>query len=360
LKKIKNHKFVLVPEWEDHEATVLVFPSESNDFPEYKNSLKELQNFYCLWSKHILEQQKYLILCYKNPLDLEFFKSRAKAIGLDSKRIIFKNFVFNEIWCRDYLALSCRKKVEKKQEKFKYFDFKFDYWGKKYSYSDNSEEKLSELIFSEQELEKHNLILEGGAISFNGKDSLLASKESIIKRNIKNFSQEQIESKLGELLGIKKIIWIENVKLIGDDTDSHIDNLARFVKEDTIVYLKADSQENPNYSDLLRLESQLKNKTAFNLIPIESCSSRKLKNLPASYINFVFLNQAILVPGYQDQIQDQKASKIMQSIFPEKKIVLLDCSKLILGRGALHCASMQIPKISSLSLSIKQSLNYLH
>jgi agmatine deiminase len=165
------------------------------------------------------------------------------------------------------------------------------------------------------------------------------------------YTKKAIEKKLVDTLGAKKVLWLDYGALQGDDTDSHIDTLARLVSEETIVYQSCDDVDDCHYEDLKKMEDQLKTFTnlkgkKYKLIPLPWIEPKYCdgERLPATYANFLIINSAVLVPTYNDK-NDEKALKIIQEVFTKREIVGIDCSTLIKQHGSLHCVTMQYPKI---------------
>ena len=196
-------------------------------------------------------------------------------------------------------------------------------------------------IISKIDSKYNNLILEGGSIDSNGKGTILTTSQCLLNENRNpNLCKQEIEYILFESLGIKKVIWINHGKISGDDTDSHIDNLARFCSDNRIVYATDNSQE------LKQMEQELKTialEHNYELVPIplpEVILFEK-KPLPASYINFIITNQKVLVPIFGDA-NDNKALSILQNVFPDKRVIGINSIEIIKQKGSLHCLTMQV------------------
>ena len=154
-----------------------------------------------------------------------------------------------------------------------------------------------------------------------------------------------------QYLGAKKVLWLNSGALEGDDTDSHIDTLARFIDKDTIMYQTCDDKDDSHYEELKNMEEELKkfrqlNGKPFKLIPLPWIEAKwdEDERLPATYANFLIINGAVLVPTYQDK-NDEEALKIFKKAFPKRDIIGIDCSTLIRQHGSLHCVTMQYPKL---------------
>ena len=235
-------------------------------------------------------------------------------------------------------------------------DFIFNAWGAKYPADlDNVAsakifEKLQKMGFFDKNLVKFiqkNFILEGGSIETNGK-TLLTTTKCLLSPNRNRLSQAQITKKLKKYLGIKKVIWLENGELLGDDTDSHIDNLARFIDKKTIVYVKCYDKNDAHFRALNAMECELQKKCKdFNLVPLPLPKAIYYKNvrLPASYANFIFANGAILVPIFGDKKNDKIALDIFKKVVKNREIIPIDSRILIRQGGGIHCASMNVAQV---------------
>jgi agmatine/peptidylarginine deiminase len=190
-------------------------------------------------------------------------------------------------------------------------------------------------------------VLEGGAIDSNGLGTILTTASCIFNENRNN---DQHLGLLKKALSAEKIIVISNGHLSGDDTDGHIDTLARFVDQKTIAYVQCLDKEDEHFDALLKMEGELErfsdqNKDGFHLIPLPLPKAiyEEKKRLPATYANFLIINGAVLMPTYNDD-NDDLAQAILQRAFPKHDIVPIDCSTLIRQGGSLHCVTMQFPK----------------
>ena len=163
--------------------------------------------------------------------------------------------------------------------------------------------------------------------------------------------KEEIETYLKETFGLNRVLWLDHGYLAGDDTDSHIDTLARFCDEHTIAYVKCEDTTDEHYNALSEMEAQLKTFVDNDGKPYELIALPMAKavydedndRLPATYANFLIMNDAVLLPFYNDEQRDQEAKAQLQKAFPEKEIVGIDCTTLIRQHGSLHCITMQYP-----------------
>lgn len=326
-----------IGEWEKQSYVLLAMPHIDSDWSEY---LQEAQSKMIEFANHIARFQKVIML-YKYKEDIKPLQT--------NKQIILVNIATNDTWCRDFGPISCIK-----NNKIIMFDFIFNAWGMKFSANlDNqiSKQLLAKNIFKKTKLKSKNFILEGGSIDSNGNGVILTTSNCLLEKNRNQLSKNKISKKLEKYLNLKKILWLDSGYLSGDDTDSHIDNLARFVDKNTIVYLKCYDKNDEHYNALNKMESQLKtftntNNKPFNLIPIPMPKAiyHNDRRLPASYINFLFINNALLLPVFGDE-NDDIAIKVFKNICKDREIIPIDSKIFLRQGGSLHCLSMNIAAI---------------
>ncbi|EDM23325.1 agmatine deiminase family protein [Caminibacter mediatlanticus] len=309
----------LIPEWEKQEFIQLVFPHKNTDWASYLN---EAIDTFTKIAYAIAEYEKVLI-CYEDKNTISHLKH---------KNFLFKKVKTNDTWARDFGAISV-----KINNKVKLLDFKFNGWGLKYPA--NYDNTISRKIFNIYK--SYNFVLEGGSIDTNG-EILLTTSKCLLEEN-RNYpmSKKEIEEFLKRELFVKDIIWLNHGFLEGDDTDSHIDTLARFVNKDTIVYCKCFDKNDIHYNELQKMEKELK-KTKFNLIPLPLPTPKIFDNerLPATYVNFLIINNAVIVPTYNDKY-DEIALNTFREIFKDREIIGIDASILIRQHGSIHCITKE-------------------
>jgi len=204
-------------------------------------------------------------------------------------------------------------------------------------------------FFGGAKMESIDFELEGGAIECDGEGTILTTKSCLLNKNRNGgISQAQAEELLSQYLGAKRVLWVENSYLEGDDTDGHIDMLARFVSKDTIAYIKCEDSSDSHYKSLQELEKELKSLrqadgAPYNLValPFTEPKYKDGDRLPASYANFLITNKALLFPTYQSP-KDKEAQEIFKSLFPSREVIPVPCLTLIEQGGSLHCSTMQI------------------
>ncbi len=308
----------LIPEWEKQEFIQLVFPHKNTD---WNCCLKEAIKTFTEIAYAIAQYQKVLI-CYEDENTINHLKH---------KNFIFKKVKNNDTWARDFGAISVKIDNE-----VKLLDFKFNGWGLKFPA--NYDNLISREIFDIYK--SYNFVLEGGSIDTNAQ-VLLTTSQCLLEPN-RNYpmTKEEIEDFLKKELFVKEIIWLNHGFLEGDDTDSHIDTLARFVNQNTIIYCKCEDKNDIHYEELKKMEEELK-KTNFNLIPLPLPSPKYYENerLPATYANFLITNEAVILPIYEDE-KDKYVYDLFKEIF-DKEIIPINANVLIRQHGSIHCITKE-------------------
>ena len=335
--------YFLPPEWYPQQGIMLTWPHAKSDFGA---TLSVVESVFIELARQIILQESLIISCF----DQNHVEHVSEALSfLDLSSIHFYIVPSNDTWARDHGPITVLKNGNKVV-----LDFIFNGWGNKFV-ADKDNEITQKLYhqgaFSHAELYSIDFILEGGSIEVDGEGTLLTTKRCLLaKTRNPQLTQADIEKKLGELLGIHRFLWLENGFLRGDDTDSHIDTLARFTDANTICYVKCDDPKDEHYAELKKMEEELENFKNFQgnpyrLIPLPWPSPKHNKinqRLPATYANFLIINSAVLVPIYND-LQDKEALKQIKYCFPDREIIGINCLPLIEQGGSLHCVTMQLP-----------------
>jgi agmatine/peptidylarginine deiminase len=263
----------------------------------------------------------------------------------------------NDTWIRDYGPVGILD-----ESGIVFYNYQFNGWGNKYpAEMDNG---VMDRLYAEAGLFSHRLrmvqrpdfVLEGGSIDTNG-DGVLLTTERCLLSGTRNpdRTREQIEKQLKSDLGVHTIIWLKSGYLSGDDTDGHIDTLARFCDRQTIAYVRCNEKSHPDYGELLEMEGQLRHTVrsilrGFRLVPLptpELVVDDRGHPLPATYANFLVINGAVLVPTY-GCASDCEAMETIGGLFPDRELIGIDARILIKQGGSIHCATMQLPKGSIL------------
>ncbi len=314
-------------EWEEQGHIQIVFPHEKSD---WICCLEEIRESYRQLIETISKYEPCLIICNNIKETKKYFKS--------FKNLHFVEIETNDTWIRDFGGIEIEENGN-----ITTLDFTFNAWGLKFAanYDNLVTRKLfSKKIFNSS-LKTLNFVLEGGSIDTNSKGSLLTNTQCLCHPNRNpEFSKKEIEKKLKEYLGVKEVIFLTKGFLEGDDTDSHIDTLARFVSEDSIAYVKCEDENDIHYKELKEMEKELQ-KLPFNLIPLPFPKAKfyDKERLPATYANFLFINNAVIVPTYKDP-NDEKAIKIFEKLFPKRDVIGIDSTIFIRQHGSIHCATM--------------------
>jgi agmatine deiminase len=269
-----------------------------------------------------------------------------KAAGIDLNRIHFYVFDYADVWFRDYGPVF----VKNPHHQLAMLHWNFNSWGEKYE-TLLKDKQIPEIINNKMNIPcfKPGIVLEGGSIDVNGEGTLLTTEQCLLNTNRNpQLNKEQIEQYLCEYLGVSHIIWLK-CGILGDDTDGHIDDLARFVNPNTIVCAYQENTDDADYEALnenykILLTSVDQDGKAFKIVklPMPRAVSDEGYQLPASYTNFYIGNEKVLVPIFNDP-HDKKALEILQELFPTRKVVGIVCVDLVYGFGTLHCISQQQP-----------------
>lgn len=257
----------------------------------------------------------------------------------------------NDTWARDFGPISIEE-----NGRWSVLDFKFNGWGLKFA-ADKDNLVTRQLIDAgllSPNIQYHNrlnFVLEGGALESDGEGTLLTTTECLLSPNRNGqWNQTQIENYLKETLGVNRVLWLNSGYLSGDDTDSHIDTLARFCNKETIAYIQCTDPGDEHYEALQAMETELREFVTaeghpYTLIPLPMADEVLLvgDRLPATYANFLIINGAVLVPTYNSS-KDAIALTQLQKAFPQHKIIGINCLPLIKQNGSLHCVTMQLPK----------------
>lgn len=322
-----------IAEFEEQSFTQIIFPHKNSDWSAY---LEEAQDTFVNIINAIIKYQKCLVICD----DVNSVKSRFKP----NENLHFVEYETNDTWARDCSVLC----VEDNND-IRLLDFIFTGWGGKFEATkDNAMSQAVKNRYS-KEVQSIDLILEGGGVESNGVDTILTTSECMLNKNRNaTLSKEEITKLLQDKFGMRKILYLNHGYLAGDDTDSHIDTLARFVDEKTIMYVKCQDKEDEHYKELKLMEDELLSyakEEGFKLIPLPMAAPCYFEDerLPATYANFLFVTGAILVPTYGVK-EDEEALQIFKDTFPTKDIIGIDCFSLIKQHGSLHCVTMNFAK----------------
>jgi agmatine deiminase len=334
-------------EWSSQYAVLLTWPHPHG--PWQAQFAKAEATFIAI-CQAISRYQRLIISC-QDDTHLQQTRRALADAQVDNTMLAFYLCPAQDSWARDHGPITV---FDNHQPLL--LDFTFNGWGNKYpSALDNqiTRNLHRQNAFNGYDLQSHDLVLEGGNLDSDGHGSVLISKYCQLNPNRNpQYSQTDIETLLKEQLGVQQLLWLDNGQLPGDDTDGHIDTLARFCNPYTICYNQTPATDDPRYAGLANVATTLEQFTnihgqPYQLIPLPlpaPCLSDTGQHLPATYVNFLIINSAVLVPLYNDP-SDAIALTRLQLCFPDRQIIGIDCLSLIEQGGSLHCATMQIPTL---------------
>ncbi len=341
----KAQGFVFPAEWEKQDALWLSWPHKEESWP---GKIETIYEPYCQFIKLVAEDQLVRI----NVADEEmkaFALGHIEKSGAKMENISFYFNPTNDAWCRDHgPAFVVNRETGEKA----IVDWGYNAWGGKYPPFD-LDDVVPTRIAEEFNLKLFTppIVMEGGSVEFNGKGTILTTTACLLNENRNpHLNKEQIETYLKDYYGQDQVLWLGD-GIVGDDTDGHIDDITRFVSEDTVLTVVEEDKSDENYA---LLQENLDNLKGMKLLDGRSLNVIELpmprpveydeQRLPASYANFYIANKVVIVPVFNDK-NDQKALEIIQSVFPDRKVIGIDSVDIIWGLGSFHCLSQQEPSI---------------
>jgi agmatine deiminase len=342
---ITKQRIRLPAEWEPQSAILLTWP---HAYTDWHSQLTEIENVFLDIAFHITLYQSLIIVCFddehRTHIQQQFLDKH-----ISTERCHFFIAPSNDSWVRDHGPVTVLH-----DQLPMLLNFTFNGWGLKYPCElDNAitSSLYAAGAFSNTPIEDIDFILEGGNLESDGQGTLLAGQQCLFseKRN-PNLTPIEIEDKLKQLTGVVRILCLKNGQISGDDTDGHIDTLARFVNRETIVYVSCDDRNHPDYSSLKLMEDELNtfrqlngNPYSLRRLPLPGpITNDSNEYLPPSYANFLIINEAVLLPQYNVK-EDYLAAEIIGECFPDRKVIGINCLPLIGQFGSLHCVTMQLP-----------------
>lgn len=335
----------LPPEWAPQAAIQLTWPRADGDFADWFVAVED--NFLRL-ATTISHYQPVLIGCDG---DLPALRAKLLAAGAVSERLRLYPVKSNDVWARDHGPITVLRNGHAV-----HLDFQFNGWGGKFEAAlDNTLSiQLAALGAFVAPVETVDFVLEGGGIEVDGRGTLLTTERCLLAatRN-PQLNRDAIESLLKARLGVSRVLWLKHGDLLGDDTDGHIDTIARFCNETTIAYQACEDSNDVHYADLQALAAELgalrqPNGEPYRLLPLPlppPIHDEDGRRLPAGYANFLILNGAVLVPTYGQPKTDAEALRRLVPAFAGRAVIGLDCRALINQYGSLHCVTMQLPAL---------------
>ncbi len=332
---------VLPAEWAPQSGIQLTWPHAGTD---WAHMLTEVQACFATIAREIAQRELLLIV---TPEPEEVKKQISATVNMQNVR--FMECETNDTWARDHGAITMLD-----AEGASLLDFMFNGWGLKFaSDKDNliTRQAVESGFLNGRYVNRLGFVLEGGSIESDGLGTLLTTSECLLSPNRNGqMGRDEIEEYLCSLFHLKQVLWLDHGYLAGDDTDSHVDTLARLCSPDTIAYVQCNDTQDEHYEALHQMEEQLKtfrtlDGTPYRLLalPMADKIEEEGERLPATYANFLIMNDAVLYPIYRQPENDQRAKEVLQAAFPHHEIVGVDCCALIKQHGSLHCVTMQYP-----------------
>ncbi len=329
-------------EWEKQDAVLIAWPHETGDF---QNRLATVEQSYSFIAETISRFQRLIIVCRDDT-----HRQYISGLLSSDENITFIQARVNDIWVRDTVFLTVES-----EDKPLLLNFRFNGWGEKYPYQyDNAlnQRLLSSPLFERAQYKTIDFILEGGSVESDGIDTILTTRQCLLNPNRNaGLTQQDIEQRLDKYFGARRVLWLDQENLSGDDTDAHIDTLARFCTVDTIAYTSCNNPTDKHFDSLKNMAAQLhelrtQSGKPYQLIPLPMPApiydDEEGQRLPANYANFLIINGAVMVPAYDDPMDDI-ARQRLAGCFPDREIIPTPCRPLVHQYGSLHCMTMQFP-----------------
>ncbi len=342
---------MLIPEFERQSGVLVSWPHPATDWAD---RLDEVEKVYLAIVRAVARHQAILVICHDTET-LDRVRRLLEPASASADRILLQVAPCNDTWTRDYGPLGTEDAGA-----VLLHDFTFDGWGGKHPAAlDNrvTGALMDAGVFSGTPCAHHSLVLEGGSIETDGRGTLMTTTRCLLtaSRN-PGLDRVQLEEMLSQLLGISRVLWLEHGVISGDDTDGHIDMLARFCAPGHILYTGPSAETDSDHDELAKMQAQLATFTDIDDQPYRltalPCPSPVLdadgRRLPASYANFLVINEAVLLPVYGVP-EDAHAIRTVAGCFPGREVYPIDCLPLIRQNGSLHCATMQVPAGVTLS-----------
>ncbi|MHB8058226.1 MAG: agmatine deiminase family protein [Desulfuromonadaceae bacterium] len=333
----------LPAEWEIQDGVLMAWPHEGTD---WAYMLDDIRPVFTEIIKNITRFERVLLTAPHAASAVDYLTNA----GVEMARVTICEIPSNDTWARDFGPITVIY-----NNKPVLMDFGFNGWGLKFPANlDNLiSKRLKQLGVLLPNLNTIGLVMEGGSLESDGLGTIMTTSECLLSPNRNpQLDRSEIEQALASLVGAKRVLWLNHGWLAGDDTDSHVDTLARICPGNTIVYQACDHPLDEHYETLKLMEGELKAFTApdgspYQLIPLPFPKARfdeQAHRLPATYANFLVINGAVLVPTYCDPDNDRTALDSIAKAFPGREIIAIDCLPLLEQHGSLHCVTMQLPQ----------------
>ena len=333
----------LPAEWEPQSAILLAWPHADTDWAE---RLADVEDTVIALVAAIARFQP--VLACVADADIEAYaRARLSSARIDMGRVAFIEVPYDDTWLRDTGPITLAA-----PEGFRLLDFRFTGWGGKFEASEDDQlvARLADMgVFSNSSVQPIDFALEGGAIDTDGQGSLLTTWQCLSKRH-PGLDRQSLSARLAGWLAQDRVLWLDHGYLEGDDTDAHVDTLARFAAPDAIVFQACDDPGDGHFRELQAMAAEIAALRTpagdpYRLFPLPW--PRPIldqgRRLAASYANFLIINGAVLMPAYDDPA-DARAAAVLAAAFPGREIVPVPCRALIWQNGSLHCLTMQVPR----------------
>ena len=333
----------LPAEWEEQDAVLLAWPHGETD---WRYRLRAAQSTFLDIIRRILSFERVVVVAP----DVDELRRKIMAAELPLARLVLCEVSTDDTWARDFGPITVFG-----DGRPLLVDFEFNGWGGKFAAEKDNQITQAlhrQGIFLPHPLISPGLVFEGGSIDTDGEGTLLTTERCLLNPNRNPWlTKAALEERMNQLLGIGRFLWLRHGFLAGDDTDAHVDILARFCSPEVIAYSSCDNEKDEHFEELKRMEEELsafRNPAGkpYRLIPLPIPAPRfddSGRRLAACYANFLIINRAVLAPIYQDP-RDEVALARLRECFPGREVIGIDCRELILQGGSLHCVTMQLPK----------------
>ncbi|MGN0214860.1 MAG: agmatine deiminase family protein [Muribaculaceae bacterium] len=343
MKTSKQQQNIAMPaEWAEQDAVLIAWPHPDTD---WNYMLDEVEACYERIAEAI-SADEHLIIATPHPADV----SRKLEHLPHRHRITIAQIATNDTWARDFGPITVNIDGTPVA-----YDFMFNGWGLKFA---SDKDNLINRAIKQQNLLAADLVnrlgfvLEGGSIESDGNGTILTTSNCLLSPNRNGeMGKQDIESYIKQQFGARQVLWVDHGELMGDDTDSHIDTLARFLPGNTIAYTRCQNSNDSHYDELELMHEQIgtfanADGVPYNLVTLplpEPIFDEDGLRLPATYANFLITNNSLLVPTYGQPDLDREALEALQKVVPTHKVIGIDCRALIKQHGSLHCVTMQLP-----------------
>lgn len=332
-------------EWSEHRATWLSYPHD--DSYSWPGTLSRIFPFYNRFIKELSKGEQVCINVRTEALRDSVTKDLT-LLGVDMNKITLLIHPTNDAWCRDHGPAFLVQPGAKDPRVI--VSWRYNAWGDKYAH--DLDEKIPALVGEYLHLPVFypGIVMEGGAVDFNGKGTLLTTNQCLLHENRNpGLFQHEIEECLHNFYGVEQVLWLDE-GIDGDDTNGHIDDITRFFREDAVVTMVETTRSDANHKILQENLRKLKTMRLSNGKQLDVAEIQMPKpviydqqRLPASYANFYIANKSVIVPNFQCK-EDDKAMRILEECFPDRSIIGIDSVEIIWGLGSFHCLSQQEPK----------------